>query len=80
MFTEGENVWDYHRGRELEEETLVKPDEVEALEQHGGWKADRMVDVYTELSSWQEKAVSKAIHKAMKKSQASRSKQLRFSV
>lgn len=48
--------------------------------QHGGWKADRMVDVYTELSSWQEKAVSKAIHKAMKKSQASRSKQLRFSV
>ena len=35
MFTEGENVWDYHRGRELEEETSVKPDEVEALDRLG---------------------------------------------
>ena len=47
---------------------------------HGGWKTEKTVGVYTELSSWKEKAVSRAIHKAMKKSRKNRDKKLRFSV
>jgi hypothetical protein len=47
---------------------------------HGGWKSKRMLQVYTELSTSKEKAVSKAIHRAMKKSRACKAKKVQFRI
>ena len=46
--------------------------------QHGGWKSKRMPDRYLEQSTAQEKAVSRAVHKAFRKSEKNKSKRLRF--
>ena len=45
---------------------------------HGGWASDRMPDVYTEVSTSEQKQVGKAIHKAVKKSLRNRSKKVQF--
>ena len=47
---------------------------------HGGWKSKRMLQVYTELSTSKEKAVSKAIHRAMKKSRECKAKKVQFRI
>lgn len=45
---------------------------------HGGWASDRMPDVYTEVSTSEQKQVGKAIRKAVKKSLRNRSKKVQF--
>lgn len=49
-------------------------------QKHGGWKTKRMPFVYTEKSTEKEKAVSKAVHGAFKKSKNHNHKRLRFKV
>jgi hypothetical protein len=49
-------------------------------QKHGGWKTTRMPFVYTEKSTEKEKAVSKAVHGAFKKSKNHNHKRLRFKV
>lgn len=45
---------------------------------HGGWKSERMPEVYTELSTKDELAVSKSIHEAMKKTMRNKKKKVLF--
>ena len=47
---------------------------------HVGWKSDRMPDVYTELSTNDELAVSKAVHRAVHRSKENRGKKVKFRV
>ena len=45
---------------------------------HGGWKSEQMPEVYTELSTKDELAVSKSIHEAMKKTMRNKKKKVLF--
>ena len=47
---------------------------------HVGWQSDKMPDVYTELSTSDELAVSKAVHRAVKSSKKNKHKKVMFRV
>ena len=45
---------------------------------HVGWRSDKMPDVYTEMSTNDELAVSKAVHRAVAKSKKNKHKKVMF--
>jgi hypothetical protein len=47
-------------------------------QQHGGWRSDRMPDIYTEVSRPDQLAVGKAVHDTVMKSKRARSRKVRF--
>ena len=49
-------------------------------QKHGGWQSAKMPDVYTELSTKDELAVSKAVHDAVQKSKKNKKKKVLFRV
>ena len=48
--------------------------------QHGGWKSERMPDIYTEISKKWQKQVGRAVYKTVQKSKRNRSKTVEFNV
>ena len=47
---------------------------------HGGWRSDRMPDIYTELSTENELAVSRSIHKASARTKKNKKNKVLFRV